>query len=114
MSLGIYMASQQNFMLAPVHAHVNLLGWVTMALYGLWYRGAEIASPRLAWTQAISATVGLVVMVISLALVLTTGNLAYEAAIGFGAVFTVLGMMLFLAQVLTEGRRARVARPAVA
>lgn len=32
---GIFMAATQDFTLAPAHAHLNLLGWVTLALYGL-------------------------------------------------------------------------------
>lgn len=114
MSLGIFMASHQDFTLAPAHAHLNLLGWVSMALYGLWYRGAEMVRPRLAWTQAIVATIGFVTMVVALALMLLTGVHGYEALIGVGAVFTVLGMALFLFQVVTDGHRAPAPRPAVA
>lgn len=112
MSLGIYMAANQDFTLAPAHAHLNLLGWVSMALYGLWYRGAEIARPRLAWTQAIVATVGFAIMVAALAMMLATGEHSYEALIGVGAVFTVLGMLLFLFQILTDGRPAAARHPA--
>jgi hypothetical protein len=36
-SLGIAMGASQNFTLRPVHAHINLLGWTTMALAGLIY-----------------------------------------------------------------------------
>jgi len=111
MSLGIYMAANQDFTLAPAHAHLNLLGWVSMALYGLWYRGAEIARPRLAWTQAIVATVGFAIMVVALALLLATGEHRFEALIGVGAIFTVLGMLLFLFQILTDGRAVAAGRP---
>ncbi|HVL20383.1 MAG TPA: hypothetical protein VM422_05280 [Amaricoccus sp.] len=110
MSLGIYMAANQDFTLAPAHAHLNLLGWVSMALYGLWYRGAEIARPRLAWTQAIVATVGFAIMVVALALLLATGEHRFEALIGVGAIFTVLGMLLFLFQILTDGRAVAAGR----
>jgi hypothetical protein len=36
-SIGIAMGASQNFTLRPVHAHINLLGWTTMALAGLIY-----------------------------------------------------------------------------
>ena len=36
-SLGIAMGATQNFVMRPVHAHVNLLGWTTLALGGLIY-----------------------------------------------------------------------------
>lgn len=35
--LGAFMGATHAFQYAPVHAHVNLLGWVTMALAGLIY-----------------------------------------------------------------------------
>ncbi len=105
MGLGIAMAARQDFTLAPAHAHLNLLGWVSMALYGLYYRSAPGIRPRLAWTQAIAGTVGFVTMFGGLATLLTTGDPRAEAAIGIGAIAAVLGMLLFLAQVLTEHRR---------
>lgn len=36
-AFGIGMAAAQKFEFAPVHAHINLLGWATMALSGLIY-----------------------------------------------------------------------------
>lgn len=36
--LGLYMAASNNHTMAPVHAHLNLLGWASMALFGLFYR----------------------------------------------------------------------------
>ena|SRR6185503_11558645 len=34
---GVYMGATQAFTLVPVHAHINLLGWASMALAGLIY-----------------------------------------------------------------------------
>jgi len=36
-AMGIAMGATENFTLRPVHAHVNLLGWATVALAGLVY-----------------------------------------------------------------------------
>ena len=36
-AFGIGMAATNKFQFVPVHAHVNLLGWATMALAGLIY-----------------------------------------------------------------------------
>jgi hypothetical protein len=36
-TFGIGMSAMQKFEYAPVHAHINLLGWATMALSGLIY-----------------------------------------------------------------------------
>ncbi|HSC48491.1 MAG TPA: cytochrome-c oxidase [Gammaproteobacteria bacterium] len=34
---GVFMGATEQFQFAPVHAHINLLGWVSMALAGLIY-----------------------------------------------------------------------------
>lgn len=47
MALGISMAIRQDFALMRAHARLNLLGSVSMALYGLYYRGARAASRAL-------------------------------------------------------------------
>lgn len=39
-SWGIYMGATQNFTDIPVHAHLNLLGWVSLGLCGLIYAKA--------------------------------------------------------------------------
>jgi len=46
-SLGIWMGIAHDFALAPVHAHLNLLGWASLALFGLAYRAWPVmaASP---------------------------------------------------------------------
>jgi hypothetical protein len=58
--LGIYMGINQDFQLSPVHAHLNLVGWVSMALFGLVYRlYPDLMKSRLArlhfWLAAPSA-----------------------------------------------------------
>ena len=35
--LGVVMSAGHDYTLKPVHMHVNLLGWVSMFLFGLWY-----------------------------------------------------------------------------
>ena len=42
--LGIHMAASHNHAMAPVHAHLNLLGWVSLALFGLFYRVVPAAT----------------------------------------------------------------------
>lgn len=59
MGLGIGMGATQNFQLQAVHAHINLLGWVSMTLYGLFYRavprGAKGRLPAVHfWLTAVS------------------------------------------------------------
>jgi hypothetical protein len=109
MGLGIFMAVSQDFTLMPAHAHLNLLGWVSMALYGLYYRGAALLRIRLAWVQAGVATAGFVTMTGALAALLVTLDHRFEALIGVGASLSLVAMALFLIQVVTESRPAPAA-----
>jgi hypothetical protein len=50
--LGIYMGMNEDFQLMPVHAHLNLVGWVSLALFGVVYRlYPRLAASRLAGVQ---------------------------------------------------------------
>ena len=53
MGLGTYMGITQDFLLAPVHAHINLVGWTTHFLFGLYYRG-EPANSKACCRRCIS------------------------------------------------------------
>ena len=69
--LGIVMGIKQDFTLMPAHAHLNLLGFVTMFLSALYYRSVpEAAASRLAAVQAIVSVAGAVVFPIGIASVL--------------------------------------------
>ncbi len=47
--LGIVMGAREDFQLVPVHAHLNLAGWASLALFGLTYRAyPELASTKVA------------------------------------------------------------------
>jgi len=37
-AMGIYMGIVHDFQLSPVHAHVNLVGWVSLSLFGIVYK----------------------------------------------------------------------------
>lgn len=96
MCLGLGMGVTQDFRLAPAHAHLNLLGWVSMFLYGLFYRCApEAVRGGLPRAQFWLATFGLVLMIPALALVLL-GRHA-ELFIGLGALLTLLSLLVFAA-----------------
>jgi cbb3-type cytochrome oxidase subunit 1 len=73
--LGLAMAIQPNWMgtLRVAHAHVNLLGWVSMFIYGVAYHvlprfsGRPLHSPRLADVHVVLANVGLIGMAVGFA-----------------------------------------------
>lgn len=43
---GVVMAAAQDHSLSPAHAHLNLLGWVSMAIFGFYYHLVPEASAR--------------------------------------------------------------------
>jgi hypothetical protein len=54
--LGIHMGIAHDFLLAPVHAHINLVGWASLALFGIVYRlYPAMAESRLAGLHFIVA-----------------------------------------------------------
>jgi hypothetical protein len=106
MGLGIAMGVGQDFSLAPVHAHLNLLGWVTMALYGLYYRDRALAARWIEWAQVSAATIGFPLMTGGLALLLTVGMPgSAEAIVIAGSMLTIGAMALFFAIVVADARR---------
>lgn len=105
MSLGIFMGMREDFTLAPVHAHINLLGWVTLTLYGLYHRGVARAHNRLAWAQVASAAAAVPVMAVGLGAYLKTGSTALAPLISIGSLLAVAGMALFLAVLIADLRR---------
>jgi hypothetical protein len=36
--MGIYMGIVHDFSMSPIHAHMNLVGWTSLALFGITYR----------------------------------------------------------------------------
>jgi hypothetical protein len=110
MGFGIFMGATQNFTIAPAHAHLNLIGWVTMALYGTFFALARDASKKMAWTIFWLNSVGVAIMFPSLAMVLIQGEnspfllpLIVSEFLAFGAMacfaFTVWGVLLRSAEV---------------
>jgi hypothetical protein len=109
MGWGMQMGAANDFTMAPAHAHLNLLGWVTMALYGTFYAlTRQTMSARLAWTNLIVSALGVLVLIPSLALYLGHGNdPKYIPVMVVGEVLTVLGMLIFAVSVGRELLRPR-------
>jgi cbb3-type cytochrome oxidase subunit 1 len=97
---GIVMAATEDHSLFPAHAHLNLLGWVTMALFGVYYhlvprKGTETLSK----IHFAIATCGLVLMVPGIVLALTDrGHLLAT----IGALLSLASMVLFSVTVLRD------------
>lgn len=104
--LGIEMGMSEDFRLTPVHAHLNLAGWASLALFGLVYRVyPKLAQTRLApFHFIVSASSAILLPIgIGLAVVRNQPGLAIAASL-----LWVLGVLLFLIQLTSLLRRGEI------
>jgi cbb3-type cytochrome oxidase subunit 1 len=94
MAFGIFMAASQDHSLAPAHAHLNLVGWVTTAMFGVYYHLVpEAGKQTLAKVHYAVATVGVLIMVPGIVMALRQQS---EGLAKAGAVITLLSMLIFV------------------
>ena len=104
--LGMIMGITQKFLLVPVHAHLLLLGWASLALAGIIYHLYPAASTtRLARIHFWLHNIGLPVFMLSLGLMLS-GLEAAGPFVGLGAGVVLIGLALFLTNVLLNVKPA--------
>ena len=94
-SLGIFMAASHDHSMFPVHAHLNLLGWVSLSLFGLFYRAwPEAAQSKLAkvhfWVYVPAHFVQMVLLA-----ALYRGNTAIEPALAVASILVGLAIVCF-------------------
>jgi cbb3-type cytochrome oxidase subunit 1 len=103
-SLGIAMGISQRFTLIPVHAHVLLLGWATLAIAGVVYQLYPMAAnTRLARIHFWLHNLGLPVFMAALALLLS-GHESVLPLVAIAALVVLLGLVLFAANFLLTTR----------
>lgn len=98
MMLGIWMGitGPEVFNYAPVHAHINLVGWATLFLFGLWYRGEPAAAASgLARAHFWCALIGAILLVIGVVGAVMP-NETLDLAVIPGSLLTLASMVLFL------------------
>jgi hypothetical protein len=111
---GIVMAAQNDHLLMPAHAHLNLLGMVLMAIMGAFYAlaGARVSS-KLAWANFFLSNAAVLIMIPTLAQILKVGgpNAGHLIPIiTVAEIMAVLGLLIFLVSVVSLWR----AKPAEA
>lgn len=110
--LGIRMGIVHDFSLAPVHAHINLVGWASLALFGIVYRlYPQMAESRLAGLHFILAAPAAVMFPIGIALSI----LAERPLVAIVAsLLWMAGVLLFLVNLIRQVfRSAPAAAPAL-
>jgi len=104
MLAGIAMGIAQNFVLAPAHAHLNLIGGVLLFLFGLYYRLVPAAGTTiLAKVQGWLHMIGAILFPAGVAAVLLKGP-SVEAAPIAGSLLVVAAMALFAVIVFRNAR----------
>ncbi|WP_377805349.1 hypothetical protein ABNQ38_01555 [Azospirillum sp. A29] len=104
LSMGIGMAASQDHTLMPAHAHLNLLGWVSLFLFGVFYRlHPALETSRLAMTQIVVWSVGTAFLTVAVA-ALHLGYAAFEPVAAVSALLLLGSLGLFSVLVFRSGK----------
>jgi len=94
-ALGIGMAASHKHTLKAAHGHANLVGWVSLFLFSLFYKASPaLDSTRLALAQVAAWTFGAVVMLTGVALIYS-GYPAAEPLAAIGSIIVFLSLLIF-------------------
>ncbi len=93
--MGLHMGISEDHSAMPAHAHVMLLGWVTSALFGIYYALQPAkAEWRIAFVQLGIYLIGMIVMLPALYLKYT-GYPQFEPLLAGGSMIVALGVLIF-------------------
>ncbi len=96
MALGIRMGISGDHSLYGMHAHMNLLGWASFAIYGLVYRAfPKAAASKLAVWHFWLANLGAPLFVIGIAGIALGHESQFLPIISAGAIISILGALIF-------------------
>jgi peptidoglycan/LPS O-acetylase OafA/YrhL len=112
---GLQMAISGDHGAFPAHAHFNLLGWVTSAIFGGYYAlNPAKAEKRLAMIHYGLYTLGLVVMLPPLYLKYAYAMDAVEPILGIGSLIVAAGVLVFAVMVFSSTETVRSTTAATA
>jgi len=99
-TLGLGMGISGKFVLQPVHAHLLLAGWLTLAMVGAIYKlYPAAASTKLATAHFWLHNVGLPIFMAGLAAMLSTGDQGLMPIVAGGASLVLIGFYCFAVNV---------------
>jgi cbb3-type cytochrome oxidase subunit 1 len=109
--LGLIMGIIHNFSFTSVHAHLNLLGWVSMAIFGLIYSiYPHAAETKLANIHFWLHNIGVPIMQGALFIIILTNHPAATIATIIGSLMVVVGTLLFAINIFTQIKANQVIR----
>ncbi|HEY3890195.1 MAG TPA: hypothetical protein VGL73_16585 [Caulobacteraceae bacterium] len=104
MGFGIWMGVTQSFQYADVHAHWNLVGFVTSTLYGLIHRAyPRLATSKLTWVQCITHVCGVLIFAPGIFLAITA---RVEIGAIVGSLLILCAALMFMWIYFTHDHRA--------
>ncbi len=107
--LGIHMGISQDFTLVPAHVHLNLLGWVTLAAFGLMHRAyPALATSRMAAAQCVLAVIANIAMPAGLAVMLTSADHNAEL-VKYASLAVILATLMFIIMFVRKVALAKAA-----
>lgn len=108
---GIIMAISDDHSAMPAHAHLNVLGWVSLFLFGVYYRlHPSLERAKSAIAQVWVWIFGTIILTIGVGLV-HTGHSIGDPIAAVGSIIVLLDMLLFGWLVLRGERAAASVRP---
>jgi uncharacterized membrane protein YgdD (TMEM256/DUF423 family) len=105
-ALGIFMGINDDHTLAPVHAHLNLICWVSVFLFGVYYHLHPNAVTWVAKLQVAMVAIGAVMTFGSLAIMLTSGDRALLPVAIVGSILVFAGFLVFCGKVWRDALKA--------
>jgi hypothetical protein len=102
MVMGIAMGVSEDFTLSPAHAHLNLVGWVSLVLFGLAYRAELARSGSLAAIHYWVAAAGAIVLPIGIYVAVVRSQPVIAI---IGAILSLASMLIFIVNVWRAPRR---------
>ena len=111
-ALGLFMAASHDHSAFPAHAHMNLLGWVSMSIFGVFYRlFPAAAATKLAkvhfWIYVPAHFIQMVTL-----FVFVRGNAAIEPVLAIASFAVAAGIIVFAVNLWRHtGATAAVAQP---
>ncbi|GLQ16621.1 hypothetical protein [Maritalea porphyrae] len=93
MGWGIQMSATHDHTLSPAHGHLNLVGWVTMAFFGVYYKLVPAAGETMIGkAHFVIAMLGLISFIPGIALAITGQG---ETIVKIRSVLIILSMLIF-------------------
>lgn len=103
MTWGIQMSATGDHTLSPAHAHLNLLGWVSLSIFAFYYHLVPSAArgllPQIHAALAIS---GLIIVVPGIVMAITERG---ETLAKVGSILSLASLLVFAVVVASSSRR---------